>query len=87
MNASGVCTMLQVGSAKLSAPPAHSWSRAADYIDSQARCLLAASGATQSRTRPRVRRLRERDIEGLPWQRGYRTVTLTAARAEAAAVK
>src|SRR5271163_1709708 len=35
MNASGVCTMLlQVDSAKLSAPPAHSWSRPADHIDS-----------------------------------------------------
>src|SRR5208337_3789251 len=47
MNWSGVWTMLlHVGEAKLCAPPAHSVSRVADHMDSQARCLLAAKAAS-----------------------------------------
>jgi hypothetical protein len=34
--------LLHVGEAKLCAPPEHSGSRAADHMDSQAGCLLAA---------------------------------------------
>src|ERR1700744_4688956 len=47
MNWSGVWTMpLQVGEAKLWAPPGHSVSLAADHMDSQARCLLAANDSS-----------------------------------------
>src|SRR6185437_2716314 len=47
MKASGDCTMLlQVGSALGWAPPGHSWSRPADHMDSQARCLLAANATS-----------------------------------------
>jgi hypothetical protein len=43
MKANGACAiLLQVGWALAWAPPLHSWSRPADHMDSQARCLLAA---------------------------------------------
>src|SRR5258708_28381654 len=37
---------LHVGCAKSSVPPGHSVSLAADHMDSQARCLLAANAAS-----------------------------------------
>src|SRR5215475_4774029 len=47
MNSCGVWTMLlQVGDAEPCAPPGHWVSLAADHMDSQARCLLAANATS-----------------------------------------
>src|SRR5580698_4659497 len=47
MNACGDCVMLlQVGWALGWVPPGHCWSRAADHMDSHARCLLAAKATS-----------------------------------------